>query len=105
MSHSIKRRCRGPFEDSASAVLERMKRSRHIQGQEVAELVGDEASTAAAIGRLIGSHPDAARALKDAAHGGCGQDLAEEIEQLPADGESHDFVCPACGAPHHATKT
>lgn len=35
----------------------------------------------------------------------CGLELTPIIEErVPVDGKSHDFECPKCKAPHHATR-
>lgn len=39
------------------------------------------------------------------AFAGCGQVLNELVEQVPFDGERHEYACPKCGTMHVVKRT
>lgn len=41
---------------------------------------------------------------EDAGFAGCGVDLRDVVAGIPADGEIHEYPCPACGVSHTARR-
>jgi hypothetical protein len=100
--YKVKRVCRGtPLFDQATRDTLTSQLSACHNDAERADLVSQMATLLGMVSLQVGYDWASVQSLIYSFQENCGQDLNGVISSYAFDGQNHDVVCPACGAPQH----